>query len=696
MYFLGYVLLWQVAKAQARQQASCESNDACGASDVSALLQARNIHGLTAMHTDAYNQSSAWFWSDSNTCESYTGGTCVFTGCSSSRGYTKCNWGRCECEEGYCAQQDGKCIKDESEYMPPLPTNKPDLVLAQFDPDFLFGLATAAAHVEEPAPGDPWVKFAEEGHVSAYKNIPKAKERLRFLSEPEVEIDLAAETGVKLFRLGLEWSRLVPKHPAQLTDRIQNHTALQQYRQICKMIQQRGMKVMLTLFHHAIPAWSADEGGWTNAKTKQYFMSFAQAAFEALHDVVDFWVTFNEPHIFALITYCQGLWPPGPAKSGVEQALCMRGAVPGYMDYAGEFMLAMKNMEAAHNSFYMWAHSPARGKLNRKSPKVGIAHNTAHNEAQNILSAASAHVANSLFKFGFTDAVKGHLDWLGLNYYGREEVGLSASVISDDKEYSESGREIYPDGLYTVLKEYHDRYAHDKDWPSAVTGNLPPIIITENGVADDADIVRPSYIVEHLLALRQAQRDGINVVGYVHWTISDNWEWHMGYCPKFGMVAVDRSTPDFKRSVRASYKLWTSIVKAKAVTQKLRLEAWNEVRLAILQGDVRQWCLKEDGTGADEPGTRKVSNHDWRFADLSQSETGQECYYSPWRVVANSDENTRYAIAAENGSCEMVHHKSWCLGNLFELERYVFCPRQGRNRQVQKVACHGARAGCVR
>jgi len=486
--------------------------------------------------------------------------------------------------------------------------------LATF-PNLWFGLATAPAHVETVYPGDPWQKWAQDGQVAAYFNAPRKDERLRFLEEPEVEIDLAAKTGIEVFRMGVEWGRLVPQHPTEAgVAGVQDKKALKRYKEICQMVIDRKMKVMMTLFHHALPAWSAAEEGWENENTMVHFRDYAQDVARELADVVDYWVTFNEPHVFVLLSNCAGLWPPGPKKSSFESLQCIAG---------GGYVKGMNNIQEAHKDFYNWAHEDGSPLT---SPRIGVAHNVAHNTAYGFADMPTQYLAEKLFKFGFVDAIKGHLDWMGLNYYGMEMLAGGGVAIVDSEEYSESGRAIHPDGFYETLKQFHNRYGND----DAVKFNS--YIITENGVSDGTDIFRPAYIVEHLLALRQAERLGMRIEGYVHWTVSDNWEWADGYCPKFGLVDVNRSDANFSRTPRASYGLFSKIVKEKAISQEQRDDAWELVRQAALRGAMRTFCRADDGqSGLDTPIDRVVSVKDWRFTKLSQTEDG--CYVTPWNAV---------------------------------------------------------------
>ena len=170
----------------------------------------------------------------------------------------------------------------------------------------------------------------------------------------------------------------------------------------------------------------------------------------------------------------------------------------------------------------------------------------------------------------FPERIRGRVDFFGMNYYGAEWIRGGRLVLEPDEEYSEAGRAVSPTGLYTMLKEVHRRF------PDL------PIIITENGIADATDILRPAYLLEHLAAVAQARREGVPVSGYIFWTLSDNLEWGDGYCPKFGLVAVDRAH-GLKRIPRPSYDLFRRIAATREITSAMRDEAWVSVAAHALE-----------------------------------------------------------------------------------------------------------------
>ena len=348
--------------------------------------------------------------------------------------------------------------------------------------------------------------------MTAWKNAAIPEERLRFWTHPDDEIDLAAETGITVFRMGIDWGRLVPENPRNYRPdlkagfgqgQIQDLEALVHYKSIIDKIKAKNMKVMVTLFHHSLPKWAIDIGGWINEDMKLYFADFVQDASKALGQDVSFWNTFNEPTVFVLLTYCDGIWPPGLNLNTAQKLSCL--VLPGQ----GGYSVAMANIANAHKL----AHQIIRS--NSPESSIGVAHNVGWHEAYHFWDGASVAFIDKLMNFPFIDAVISTIDFIGLNYYGKEIHNGGSVILKSDEEYSESGRTVYPKGLYDLLMRYNDNYKKKYK-------NLS-FMITENGISDSTDILRPAYIVEHLLAIKQAINDGVNVVGYLHWTISDNW-----------------------------------------------------------------------------------------------------------------------------------------------------------------------------
>ncbi|XP_022722339.1 beta-glucosidase-like SFR2, chloroplastic isoform X2 [Durio zibethinus] len=444
--------------------------------------------------------------------------------------------------------------------------------------------------VEEPASNDEC-----HHNVAAWHNASHPEERLRFWSDPDTELKLAKDTGISIFRMGIDWSRIMPQEPVNGIKDAVNYAALERYKWIISRVRSYGMKVMLTLFHHSLPPWAGDYGGWKLEKTVDYFIEFTKLVVNGVSDMVDYWITFNEPHVFCMLTYCAGAWPGGHPDM-LEAAT---SALP-----TGVFRQAMHWMAIAHSKAYDYIHE----KSTLSNKVVGVAHNVSFTRPYGLFDVAAVTLANSLTLFPYVDSICDKLDFIGINYYGQEVISGAGLKLVETDEYSESGRGVYPDGLFHLLIQFHERYKHLK----------VPFIITENGVSDETDVIRRPYLLEHLLAVYAAMIMGVPVLGYLFWTISDNWEWADGYGPKFGLVAVDRVN-GLARIPRPSYHLFSKVVTTGKITREDRERAWNELQNAAKEKQTRPFvrAVNKHGLmyagGLDKPTQRPYIERDWRF-----------------------------------------------------------------------------------
>lgn len=449
----------------------------------------------------------------------------------------------------------------------------------KFPDPFFFGVANAANQVEDGL-NDTWKAWGEKGKIRAFQNQSIPYDRLRFWSKPEVDIELAASLGIQVFRMGLEWERIMPA-PGKFDEK-----AIARYREILGLIKQKNMKVMLTLWHHAVPTWIEAKGGWMNEETSKYFLDFSQRAIQEFQNDVEYWITFNEANVFVTMAYSVGIWPPGEKRSPLTMA--------AFGPFKGEGIEALDRMADSHIEVYEWAHK------NFPQIKMGLAHNMAYYTGKNWLDRIKASFIDTFMNWRFPERVRGHMDFFGFNYYGAEWLKGEQIDIDPEEEYSEAGRAVHPDGLFLTLAEIHSRFKG------------LPIIITENGTADALDVMKGSYIVEHLRAVHRARELGMPVIGYILWTLSDNLEWSDGYCPKFGLMGVERAE-DLKRVPRESYYLFQKIVLSREVSAEIMASTWKKV--LDHQGQDRPFCRGEDGiTAFDEPVMRKFVKKDWRFS----------------------------------------------------------------------------------
>lgn len=451
--------------------------------------------------------------------------------------------------------------------------------VASFSPDFLFGVANAPGHVEDKL-DDTWIRFAKKNKIRAFNNTFSPESRLEFWTKPEIELDLAAQLGVTVFRLGIDWGRV------QTSPHSFNQEAIEHYRKILQMIRARKMKVMLTLFHFSVPIWLEDKGGWKSEESKLHFLAFSQKVMKEFHPLVDYWITFNEPQIFATMAYTAGVFPPGETSSFLSMLDL------GF--YQGETIKTLVRMSESHRDLYDWA------KKTLPQTQIGISQHMGFHNGKSFLNKFISKLTGEFMNWYFPELIKGKMDFFGFNYYGAEWIKGAGVDIDPDEEYSEAGRAIYPNGLYQLMLEIKKRY------PSL------PQFITENGISDETDWLRPSYLIEHLLAINKAQKQKIHVLGYIFWTLTDNMEWSDGYCPKFGLISVDRKH-QMSRQRRPSYYLYQSIIKGRMISQDERLAAWKLVESH--RGENRPFCRAENGvTGLNTPVQRKIREKDWRLS----------------------------------------------------------------------------------
>lgn len=267
----------------------------------------------------------------------------------------------------------------------------------------------------------------------------------------------------------------------------------------------------------------AKKGGWANKKSVFYFSQYTEKVFNQYQDLVDYWIIINEPLVYASQAFLMGNFPPQ------KKSLIL-------------FLKVVKNQISAHKKVYKIFH-----KSKKQAIKVGIAKNNCYFEPvnNNLLNKWSVNLGQYFLNHYFLNKIKNHLDFIGLNYYFHQKTDFFFRNKNENKIISDLGWEIFPKGIYYVLKDLK-KY------------NLP-IFITENGLADKEDKLRSDFIKNHLFWVYKAIKEGINVQGYLHWSLIDNFEWHQGFKPRFGLIEIDYKT--MKRKPRPSAFYFSKICK---------------------------------------------------------------------------------------------------------------------------------------
>jgi len=382
--------------------------------------------------------------------------------------------------------------------------------ILEFPRDFLWGTAASAYQVEGGIENCDWTKHAPAGRACDHYNLH------------EEDFDLLKKLNQNAYRFSIEWSRIEPKEGHF------DEKELEHYWKILFALKLREIKTMVSLHHFTTPFWLAKMGGWANKKIVFYFSRFAERIFDEYRDLVDFWVTINEPLNYASIGYLEGRWPPQKRNPIL-------------------FFKVIRNQIAAHKKVYEIFHKT------KSDVRVGNAESYCFFEPANpksLLDKFSARTSHYFWNERFLNRIKNHLDFIGLNYYHHNRIKFPFLKRNENKIVSDIGWEIYPEGIYWVLK-WLKKY------------NLP-IFITENGLADAKDKLRKNFIKDHLIWVHKAIEEGIAVRGYFHWSLLDNFEWEKGFTPRFGLVEIDYKT--LERKIRPSANFYTEICKNNQLT----------------------------------------------------------------------------------------------------------------------------------
>ena len=419
----------------------------------------------------------------------------------------------------------------------------------RFPPSFLFGCATAAHQVEGGTSND-WTRW--EGLPGHIRDGSVSGVACDHYSRYEQDLELLHELGQNAYRYSVEWSRIEP-----VEGRF-DHDALRHYRDVARKCHELGMTLIVTLHHFTFPQWLADLGGLEATSLPWFFARFASLCTAFFGDQVEYWVTVNEPVILVLLGYLGGYWPPG-AQSMMAARRALKGALA--MHAAGAAAIHAVAEETGHSAKISIAHHERRLLPATSSVLDHVAAATP-DYVLNRWFLRSIQTGRVLPPVGHGErmvGLAGSMDYLGLNWYTNERVVFDPrrrdmlgvrTVLNPDTPVSDYGWAILPFDLTDILVDLWDLFGLE-------------IMITENGVADSDDHLRPDFIVQHLRAVARAMEGGVPVLGYMHWSSMDNFEWAEGYSRKFGLMEVDRST--MERRLRPSARVYESICRTREI-----------------------------------------------------------------------------------------------------------------------------------
>lgn len=444
-----------------------------------------------------------------------------------------------------------------------------ELHRSDFGKDFVWGTATAAYQIE-----GAWnLDGKSESVWDHFTHHRKAKIKTRengdvacdFYHRYESDIELMRQMNIPAFRFSLAWTRILPEGTGKI-----NQKGIDFYHRVIDKCLKENVAPWITCYHWDLPQILEDKGGWANRDSIRWFEGYVDVITKAYGDKVKNWMVFNEPMAFVPLGYLIGVH------------------APGYINFS-KFYKAVHNVVMCHG---------AGGRIirnNVKGANIGTTFSCSHIDAKNDKPAntQAAARADAFINRLFLDPVMGlgypkadlpackhiekHMqpgdeqlmafdfDFVGLQNYSRMVVKKLALIpiihavnVSPKKlghDITDMGWEVYPEGIYHLLKKYNSYK------------NIRKIIVTENGAAfpDEVvngevnDVKRLQFIKDYLAQVLRAKREGVKVNGYFIWSFMDNFEWAEGYRPRFGIVHIDFATQ--KRTIKASGKWFSEFLK---------------------------------------------------------------------------------------------------------------------------------------
>jgi beta-glucosidase len=436
----------------------------------------------------------------------------------------------------------------------------------EFPERFLWGAATSAYQVEGSPLADGagpsiWQRFCHTPHlVLDGDNGDVACDHYRRYLD---DVKLMRDLGLSAYRFSISWSRVLPSGRGRV-----NARGLDFYERLVDALLDNGIEPMATLYHWDLPAALDDRGGWLNPDIAQWFADYASILFTRLDDRIKLWATLNEPWVVTDGGYLHGALAPGhrnrfEAPIATHHLLRAHGAaVAAYRAQGKHDIGIVVNLEPK----YAASDDPAdRAATERADAYMNLQYLDA------VLLGRYPQKLAEIFGEAWPawppedfQSISQPIDFVGINYYTRNVTRFDAAkwpvhaapVRQKQATYTETGWEVFPQGLIDTLVSVKQRYAN------------PRVYVTENGAAffdppvatngRVADPLRVDYLHRHIRAVHEALAAGVNVRGYFAWSLLDNFEWSLGYSKRFGIVHVNFENQ--QRTLKDSARYYAEII----------------------------------------------------------------------------------------------------------------------------------------
>lgn len=413
----------------------------------------------------------------------------------------------------------------------------------RFPADFTWGVATSAFQIEGACATDGkgpsiWDTFcSKSGTIKDNSDGSVACDHYHRYQE---DVGLIAALGVDAYRFSISWSRVQPTGKGAW-----NEAGFDFYDRLLAELAARHIKAHVTLYHWDLPQGLQDDGGWLNRDTAHRFADYAREVTRRFGNRIEAIATHNEPWCTANLGYGNAQFAPGVADA--RQAIQVSHHL---LLSHGLAMTAMREVGCSAKLgivLNQWTADPATDSA------------ADHAMAELEYARSVQWFMDPIFKGHYPElALRAHgadapvvhdsdlgiicqpIDFLGCNYYFRAWCSAAVPPLPAPGKtgFTDMGWEIYPQGLTELLLKLKAEY------------DLPPIYITENGMANPDEVIagevsdsaRIAFVQSHLQALNAAMEQGVQVNGYFLWSLLDNFEWNSGYAKRFGIIHVDYAT----------------------------------------------------------------------------------------------------------------------------------------------------------
>jgi beta-glucosidase len=444
--------------------------------------------------------------------------------------------------------------------------------MALFRDDFVWGAAAAAYQVEGAWDQDgkgPSVWDALCERPGAIRHGDTGKVACDHYHRYQEDVDLMAKMGLQAYRFSISWPRVMPEGTGPI-----NEKGLDFYDRLVDALLEKGVAPYATLFHWDYPLALHAKGGWMNPDAPQWFGDYTAAVAERLGDRVRHWMTHNEPSVFLCLGHQEGVHAPGIQLGWTELFSAFKGVLKSH----GTSVMALRAHCAKSPSIGLApvgeTHIPhtespadieAARSMGEKMPTPTGWHRSLYLDP--MIKGVWPEELDRAFAFTRQTITEEELkvicqpvDFIGLNYYrtGRVKAGDDGKpeVLPTGPGFPHTSFEwdVTPEGMYWLCRFHWDAYGL-------------PLLITENGLANIdwvdldgrvRDPQRVDFTRRHLLQLSRAHQEGIDILGYLHWSLMDNFEWAEGYHQRFGLVHIDYETQ--KRTMKDSAAWYRKVI----------------------------------------------------------------------------------------------------------------------------------------